>query len=138
MIIVRILNALHFDPRKQRFTSLAFKNSTGGGISVIHKECIQQQGNSVCEHIEQFYPPPTSSIPAIYWEFAEEQLPIGYQLEQQTSASGDHCHYNIEAISDKSAREMLLHTKLSDFQICQQGQSRAVTLADLVSQNDTE
>lgn len=36
MKFIRILNAIHYDPRKQRFTSLAFKNSTGGGISVIY------------------------------------------------------------------------------------------------------
>ena len=131
MKVVRILNIAHYDARKQRFTSLAFKNSSSGGISVVSKACIQEQERTVCQHIEHFYPPPTSSIPPIFWEFNEQQLPTGYSLAQETSPSGDICHYNIEGVADKSAREMLLQVKLSDLQICELGQARQLTLTDL-------
>lgn len=135
MRLVRILNAMHFDPRKQRFTSLAFKNSTGGGISVVSKECIQQQDRTVCDHIKRYYPPPTSSMPPIFWEIAEELLPPEYTLTQQTSPTGDICHYNIEGISDKHAREMLLHCQLDEFRICLNGQSRQLSFALLEARN---
>lgn len=58
-------------------------------------------------------------------------FPQIYSLAQETSPSGDICHYNIEGVADKSAREMLLQVKLSDLQICELGQARQLTLTDL-------
>lgn len=133
MKLIRILNAIHYDPRKQRFTSLAFKNSTDGGISVVHKECIVAQEQTACQHIERFYPPPTSSQPAIFWEFDEAILPSGYRIEQQTSPTGDICHHNLLGLTDKAARDLLIQHRLDEFQICDQELLRPVTLADFTS-----
>jgi hypothetical protein len=132
MKFIRILNAIHYDPRKQRFTSLAFKNSTGGGISVIHQECILAQNRTPCQHIEQFYLPPTSSQPPLFWEFDEAALPTGFTAEQQTTASGDVCHYNLLGISDKAARDLLVRQSLADFQICDKDMARPLTAADFI------
>lgn len=131
MKLVRILNVLHYDQRKQRFTSLAFKNSTGGGISVIHKECVTEQSPSICQHIRQFYPPPTSSEPPIFWEFDQAVLADGCQLEQQTSPTGDVCHYNILNLPDKTARALIVQQPLQAFQICTNGQERSLQMEDL-------
>jgi hypothetical protein len=131
MKFIRILNAVHYDARKQRFTSLAFKNSTGGGISVIHYECILAQNQTACRHIEQFYPPPTSSQPPIFWIFDETRLPADFTAKQQTTQSGDICHYNLLGVSDKAARDLLLRQRLMEFQICENETSRPLTSADL-------
>jgi len=130
MNFIRILNALHYDPRKQRFASLAFKNSTGGGISVIHQECVFAQNQTPCQHIERYYPPPTSSRPAIFWVFDEAVLPAGFTAEQQTTQSGDVCHYNLLGVSDKAARDLLIRQRLADFQICEDEMSRPLLAAD--------
>jgi hypothetical protein len=132
MNFIRILNALHYDPRKQRFTSLAFKNSTGGGISVIHQECVLAQNQTPCQHIEHYYPPPTSSQPPIFWMFEEAILPTGFTTEQQTTPSGDVCHYNLLGVSDKAARDLLIRQRLTDFQICNKEGSRPLAAADFV------
>ncbi len=130
MKFIRILNAVHYDTRKQRFTSLAFKNSTGGGISVMHQECVFAQNHIPCQHIERYYPPPTSSQPAIFWVFDEAVLPAGFTAEQQTTQSGDVCHYNILGASDKAARELLIQQSLAEFQICESRLSRPLTVTD--------
>lgn len=131
MKFVRILNLRHYDPRKKRFVSLAFKNSTGGGISVIQRECVTAQNHTVCQHIERFYPPPTSSQPPIYWEFDEAELPMGFVAEQQTTDSGDVCHHNLLGISDKAARSLLMQQPLSAFHICERANSRPLIADDL-------
>lgn len=130
MNFIRILNALHYDPRKQRFTSLALKNSTGGGISVIHEECVMAQNRTPCQHIGYYYPPPTSSQPPIFWSFNEAILPTGFTVEQQTTQSGDVCHYNLLGVSDKAARDLLIRQRLADFQICEDEMSRPLLAAD--------
>lgn len=130
MNFIRILNALHYDPRKQRFTSLAFKNSTGGGISALHQECVLAQNQTPCQHIERYYPPPTSSQPPIFWSFNEAILPTGFTAEQQTTQSGDVCHYNLLGVSDKAARDLLIRQRLADYQICEGSESRPLTPAD--------
>lgn len=132
MKFIRILNAIHYDPRKQRFTSLAFKNSTGGGISVIHQECVLAQNRTPCQHITRYYPPPTSSQPPIFWEFDEAALPAGFTAEQQTTESGDVCHYNLLGISDKAARDLLIRQSLAAFQICDNDMAHPLTAADFV------
>jgi hypothetical protein len=131
MKFVCILNAVHYDVRKQRFTSLAFKNSTSGGISVIHKECILDENRTPCQHIKKFYPPPTSSQPPIFWVFDKAVLPTGATAEQQTTPTGDVCHYNLLGVSDKTARELLLQQSLAEFQICENGESRPLIESDL-------
>ncbi len=130
MKFIRIVNAIHYDPRKQRFASLAFKNSTGGGISVVHLECVLAQNHSPCQHIEKFYPPPTSSHPLIFWEFDEALLPASFTAEQQTTQSGDICHYNLLGISDKAARDLLIQCSLAGFQICEGSTFRPLTVTD--------
>ena len=133
MKFIRILNAIHYDPRKQRFTSLAFKNSTGGGISVIHQECVLAQNRTPCQHIAQFYPPPTSSQPPLFWAFDEAALLTSFIAEQQTTTSGDVCHYNLLGVSDKAARELLIRQSLVDFQICDNDMARPLTVADFAT-----
>ena len=136
MRLIRILNVKHYDPRKKRFTSVAFKPSTNGGISVFNKECVLEQKRTICSHIREYYPPPTSNDPPVFWEFEEQILPDECELEQQTSKSGDCCHYNINKLSDKKARKLFVNRQkehqLSEFKICENGESRTVVLEDFV------
>lgn len=135
MELVRLLSHRHFDPRKARFNSLAFKN-TGQepGISVINSDCIRATGASICEHIKTYYSG-LAGEPAIYWVFSSETLPDGHTLEQETSSTGDICHYNIRGVPDAVARQWFkgYSSDLSNFQVCTpNGSSRILQRDDIV------
>ena len=40
----------------------------------------------------------------MFWFLDDNQIPHNHQLIQQTTATGDHCHYIIEGITDTNAR----------------------------------
>ena len=94
MEVLRILNALRYDRRKQRFNSLAFKPfGKPPGISVIDTACIQDMGNTPCSHIRQYYDR-IAGAPPIFWKFHTDLLPDQCVIEQEDSLTGDVCHYN--------------------------------------------
>ncbi|MEZ4713750.1 MAG: hypothetical protein R3A44_41565 [Caldilineaceae bacterium] len=95
---------------------------------------VYERDDETVTYIEQFYPPPTSSQPPIFWEFDETLLPVGFTAEQQTTASGDICHYNLLGVSDKAARNLVLRQNLADFQLCEQESARPLTADDFATQ----
>ncbi|MEZ4866283.1 MAG: hypothetical protein R3C14_33510 [Caldilineaceae bacterium] len=97
---------------------------------MIHHECVFAQNQTPCRHIKRYYPPPTSSQPLIFWVFEEAILPAGFIAEQQTTESGDVCHYNLLGVSDKAARDLLIRQRLTDFQICDNDMARPLATAD--------
>lgn len=97
---------------------MAFKNSSGdSGISVISLPCVEKNGKGVCEHIQLYYKSTVAS-PVMSWIFEDDILPDGCELEQNTSESGDECHYNIKKITNKDARKIIVNLPPSDIQIC--------------------
>ena len=131
MECVQLIHIRFYDWRKRRFTSLAFRNSTNGGASVIDRACIDVSGNSVCVHIVTFYPDTVSGDPAIYWEFDTAILPNPHRLEQQTTPSGDVCHYNIHDLSDKQLKTEFRIVSVSEMSICDGGADRPLTYDDV-------
>ena len=103
MEIIRLLHIRHYDRRKQRFTSPAFKNF-GNGISVIDQQCISNSGRTICEHIIAYYQS-VASEPPIFWQFSSDILPQRSSIVPEVSTTGDICHYNIQGLSDKQARQ---------------------------------
>lgn len=133
MEYIRIIHKMHYDHRKQNFKSLAFKNSSvSKGISVISKNCIEESGKHVCEHISEFYiTNHTASIPPIYWQFSLEHLP-GCLFKQYPSNSGDECHGDIVGLQDSAARTLLKNNAINGFNICTDGGFvRPLDLSDL-------
>ena len=139
MALIRLISKIHFDRNKDRFKSLAFKNSSlsrGGGISVIKEECILERSKSICSHIRRYYHQ-TVGEPYIFWEIPSDALPSSsYELEEQTSTSGDECHHNIQGISDQQARGIFMAVRISDLQICQNHDHRPLTLQDCATFTD--
>lgn len=131
MDFVRLLNTKHFDPKRGKFTSLAFKNSTGGGASVISTHCVAQSGIPICSHIDAYYPERITGRPPIFWDFPASILPIGWDLQQQTSETGDVCHHNIIGVSDRQLRSLLGSAVLSDFSICASDGVRSARPSDV-------
>ena len=133
MEVLRILNALRYDRRKQRFNSLAFKPfGKPPGISVIDTACIQDMGNTPCSHIRQYYDR-IAGAPPIFWKFHTDLLPDQCVIEQEDSLTGDVCHYNIHGLSEKQAREFFLQYagQLHRFQICDPTGQRPLEQNDL-------
>src|SRR6266850_2169790 len=120
MEYIRLLHHRNFDPRKNRFNRLAFKNYGRSG-SVIQHLCVQQNGTAVCAHIQKYYAPIAGS-PAIFWLFSDSQLPPGGRFVQEPSKSGDECHYNIYGITDDQYAEFIkehqINRDFAEFYIC--------------------
>jgi hypothetical protein len=134
MEFIRIIHQSHYDPDKGRFTSLAFKpSSDGSGISVIDAICISQTNTSVCEHIKKYYKS-VSGDPPIFWNINSKIFPEKCEFIQQTTKTGDVCHYNIVGLSEKEARIILRQAPLSDFNICTNGGNhRPLRISDVAS-----
>ena len=133
MELIRLLNAKHYDPQRGKFTSLAFKNSTGGGVSVVCAECVSKADVPICDHIAAYYPERVTGKPPIFWKFAVGILPEGWAIEQQTSESGDVCHYNIVNVSDRQLRAILGDASLDDFCTCSPSGIRRTQSSDVTA-----
>lgn len=118
MEIARILSPNHFDQNLSRFSSLAFRNSSGprGGISVFDRDCSKQNTGSSCNHIESYYQK-ISFQPPIFWKFSSDQLPNHPKLELDDS-NGDPCHYNIFGLTDKEAKRFFQGEGNGEYFIC--------------------
>ena len=110
MEIIRLLHILHYDVRKKRFTSPAFRNSSNG-ISIIDEQCIRDLGSATCEHIINYYSS-IASEPPIFWRFSTDILPTPHSIVSEVSTTGDVCHYNIQGLSNKQARDFFIEHSL--------------------------
>ena len=136
MQAVRILNIeKHFDRRKKRFTSLAFKTTgqTAPGISIIDRECIRQMDHSICEHIRIYYQQIASQPPA-FWVFDTSLITEGHTIEPGVSSTGDKCHCDIRGLSKRQAKNFFkaFSGDLKNFQVCDDDfSSRTLSRTDL-------
>jgi hypothetical protein len=55
MEFVRLVHPRNFDKIRGRFNDLAFKKSSGGGMSVFELTCAENASGLICAHIEKFY-----------------------------------------------------------------------------------
>ena len=101
MEAIRIIPSRHYDKRRKEYNSLAFQN-TGNppGVSIIGKECILQPETRHADTSQPIMEASQGNLP--YWRFPTEILPCACRIEQETSTSGDICHYNIRGLSDRS------------------------------------
>ena len=138
MELVRWLHRDRFDPRKNRFTRVAFRNSgNDGGISVSECACIHRlssaRGNEICEHARTRYldrGSRTVSDPPIYWRFDTSILPRSSVVTLDPT-NDDPCHSNITGISDDECSVLLQSHGLSDFLICDGANPRMLLRSDL-------
>ena len=132
MGFVRVISQKHFDPKKKRFQSLAFKpSSTDGGISVFDQDCAIQVSGNLCTHIQKFYSQ-VAGDPPIFWKIPESILPADISITQSVSSSGDQCHFNIGQITEKDARKIIMGVSIHDFMICINGSHRELEEEDLI------
>jgi len=131
MAWIRILHVRNFDKRKGRFTSVAFRNSSGeGGVSVISQRCVEERGVDICEHIDEYYAD-VASVPPVYWVVSGEEVPQAAHFVQEDSPSGDKCHHNMMGCTDKELSDLLKSKNLRDFTICTERGARALEINDV-------
>jgi len=135
MGFIRLIKGKYFDRKLQRFQSLAFRNSStkrGKGISVIQQECISGTGATKCAHVERYYHQ-NFDEPYIYWDIPKDILPSECEFDQETTASGDECHYNIRRLSNSAAKTIFKGIPITTFKICENSHARFLTLGDCQS-----
>ena len=129
MGFIRLIHIKHWDRKRQRFQSLAFKSSTDNGISVIETECIADRGRAICEHVRTYYSV-VAGEPVIFWEVPDDVYD-GCEFVQETTDTGDDCHYNIVGLAKQRARSAIISALVSHFQICDDlGQHHPLTVQD--------
>ena len=106
MELVRFAHPKHFSPEDGKYKDLAFANSRKhGGISVVDRGCAVAASADLCAHLVRYYEERVAGNPPVFFIFDENELPSDYKLEQQTTISGDVCHYNIHGISANRAEK---------------------------------
>ena len=136
MDYIRLLPRQHWDARKGRFISLAFKpSSIGGGISVIAVDCAEERSGSICRHIKHYHPSqPSESV--IFWRISTELWKHqGLRFERTPVPDGDPCHADITGIDVGTARDLFKEIArdngISKFEICSDGVPRQLERKDL-------
>ena len=129
--ILRLMHPKRYVPRKRRYASIAFRNSTGGGVSVVSSDCIAANDTHPCTHIRRYYSDDVCGDPPVFWRIPVSSLPAGVSLVQQTTESGDKCHHNIVGITDKECLALLKATAPTDYEICDGEGLRKITEKEL-------
>lgn len=97
---VRIVHLKHWETHRSRFSFAAFNRSkaksdgSSGGVSVVSADCVRKSERSICEHLRHYYPPNIVSDPAVFLPIQSDEFPGG-EMKQETTDSGDECHYNL-------------------------------------------
>lgn len=132
MAYIRLLNfSLHYSKELGRFKSPAFEN-TGKppGISVIDLDCANHSSGNACQHCARYYAA-VAGLPIIFWTIPDQIVEDGCHLEQETTESGDVCHYNIRGLSDNRARKIIIRVPIEELMICADEGPRSMTGDDL-------
>ena len=108
MQVIRILNQRAFSKGQQRFKfRYAFRNYGNGTVSVVRLDCILQNTDNICEHIESLYPLVIhEKTPFYYWIIETEDLKSYFGHDRFTihdtpNDRGDECHSEIAGLTDE-------------------------------------
>jgi hypothetical protein len=118
-LLVRILEAVDYDPNSGRFKSSAFTpSSSDKAVSTFDLECAVAASGGPCSHIARFYPTkvPPGGGPVYFWQFDPAQLPAPAsaaagkpppripRVVQSVSTEGDECHQGVVDFPESAAR----------------------------------
>jgi len=131
MEFIRLLHPRNFDRERNRFNDLSFK-ALDGGVSVVHRECVDRIPSTICEHIRNYYRNETGE-PPVFFLFQEEILPEGYRIKASVSTSGDPCHHDITNVSDNRLWKFFKRRAWTELYICDNGGFRPLKQTDIDS-----
>lgn len=90
-------------------------------------------GTTICEHIRTFYSTVTEE-PIVYWPFDSSMLAAKSNIVNRESITGDVCHYDIENLSHKQAKEIFRdHASNDNLFICNPDDGEPFTIEKLRS-----
>jgi hypothetical protein len=139
---VRLVHPKHWESNRGRFSDLAYKKSTDGGLSVFDVECAEQDSGLICEHIRRYYEN-VGGDPAIFVVLEPADLPPAAKVARTPSkspveiaagATNDECHHEVDGVGDKALKKALMKVSLDRFRICDTQGVRALALSDLVGE----
>lgn len=58
-----------------------------------------------------------------------ENIPNSHRLDQKTTETGDHCHYDIKGLTDREAKNFFKQywKKFEEFTVCNNGNNKSLT-----------
>jgi hypothetical protein len=130
MEYIRLLHPKNYDHELQRFNDLCFKK-LDGGVSVVHRECIEQGGGIVCTHLRVHYNNLPMEPPVCFC-FQDRDIPQGGTVHTIPSTTGDLCHREIRDLSDNRLLKFFKRRPAAEFFICDIGGLRQLTPLDIV------
>lgn len=132
MPFIRLLNVSHhYDARRRRFASLAFRpSSDGSGISVVERDCAEEHSGTICSHIRTHYAS-TAGTPVVFWAIPQEQIPDECNFVHSVSGTDLWCHYDLTGWKKSHAEKTIKRVPIEDAQICTDDGVRALSFDDL-------
>ncbi len=132
MEYIRLVHPKNFDFNRGRFSDLAFKRSSDGGMSIIDRICAEGvSGGLICHHIRVFYPA-ISGEPPIFYILQDNELPSGFTLRETLSDTGDKCHREVDDVSDNQLYKAFKNKREPHmFFTCDGTEPRRLTAQDL-------
>ena len=73
-------------------------------------------------------------MPPSYWQITEGHLKDDLVIVQETTKTGDDCHFNIVNMSDKECKTSLANSCAGDRLICDEDGPRPITHDDVIKQ----
>lgn len=137
---VRLVHPKHWESNRSRFSDLAYKKSSDGGLSVFDVECAERDGGLICAHIARYYPN-VGGDPAIFVIIESGELPEGATVAQTPSATpeqvaagleDDECHHEVDGVGNGALKRALMQIPLERYMICDAQGVRPLALTDLV------
>lgn len=84
----------------------------------------------ICDHLSEFYA--GQGVPPIFCLLQEDDVPPGAVVKFTKSDTGDDCHLEIDGTTQKALKRHYRERRsLENFVICDGGQPRTLTLADI-------
>ena len=131
MEYIRLVHPGSFNRERREFDDLAFKKSSGSGMSIFEVECATAASGVICAHIEKFYPH-IAGDPAVFCRIDATELPAGSHLEHTQSDLGDECHREVEGVGNKALkRHFRAKRDWTNFFICTELGARRLQECDL-------
>jgi hypothetical protein len=131
MEYIRLVHPRSFNRERREFDDLAFKKSSGGGMSIFEVECATAASGLICEHIRKFYPH-VAGQPAVFCRLQDADFPDGAHLIESLSDRGDDCHRELDRIGNGALkRHFRAKRAWENFFICSDEGARKLEEADL-------
>lgn len=132
-VALRLFHPKHYSWERSRFNSMAARVSHDG-LSVVDEACARRCSGSECRHIPLFYEEHICGDPPVFRRLRPNEY-ANAALTQDTTASGDTCHFLITGLAKNFDKYLVKNTEIAQLRICIDGVERELTLEDIRNQS---